>query len=441
MSDPHHPAPHAPAPHTPAPAPNPHHPSAPAPQPAPAVVPAAPAAVAAPTPASVGVKAISARAFLDSLGVNTHLNYYDTPYGNVGAVWAALDYTGLRRIRDGYIDGAKDRYATIAQRGVGLNFYLPGKVDLKAHVAQLEAFQKNHPGAIVSLEGSNEVNFWPTPFNGKTDLASQAAIQKEWFDAAKASPVLGKLPVSNLTLGGVGDAAHKQLGDMRGFCDLANVHMYFGAGGQPIKSWDYAWGLGQIPAAGKPGVITETGYPTAPLNRAIGVDEVTQAKQTLNLFCRAAMAGVAQTYLYELVDQKRDPTKTDREANHGLFRNDWTPKPAATAIRNLTTILGGPAASGGSLAYSVAGLPANGQQQLFQTSSGYAVAIWAEPDIWDEVSNKPIPAPVFDVKVTLPKAMAFETFDPLVSSVAMVAGTSAAVSVRVSDHPVIVRVT
>src|ERR1700760_3076035 len=48
--------------------------------------------------------AISADAFVDSIGVNVHLHNADTPYGNFAAVREALQTLGVRHIRDGLID-------------------------------------------------------------------------------------------------------------------------------------------------------------------------------------------------------------------------------------------------------------------------------------------------------------------------------------------------
>lgn len=48
---------------------------------------------------------------------------------------------------------------------------------------------------------------------------------------------------------------------------------------------------------------------------------------------------MSATYLYELFDRDSSASNTNPEANFGLFNSDGTPKLAATAIHNLTTIL------------------------------------------------------------------------------------------------------
>lgn len=373
--------------------------------------------------------------------MNIHAHYFDTPYGDVGKIVEALDYLGIKRVRDTFVPWGRDRYLALAKAGVRFNVFLGREKPIPDFLALVKDVQAQVPGSVVSLEGGNESNFWPLTFNGRTDLNASVEAQAALYQAVKADPALKALPVANLTLGAWGADGHRLLGDMRDRCDFANVHIYFGGGGPPVSAFGYALGLGQIPAAGKPSVITETGYPTSHADGQLGVDETTQAKQSLSLVMRAALNGIRQTYFYELVDQKPDPERLDRERNFGLFRMDWSAKPAASALRALTGLLGGPgAASGGSLAYQVENLPAGGQHVLFRTpDEGYAVAIWAEPDIWDEVGRKPLPAPASDVVVRLTWPTAFETFDPLIGASPLTAGYGQAITVRVSDHPVIVK--
>ena len=52
-------------------------------------------------PVSAQERARPADAFVDSIGVTTHFNYDDTPYGNFAAVEQALTGLGVRHIRDG----------------------------------------------------------------------------------------------------------------------------------------------------------------------------------------------------------------------------------------------------------------------------------------------------------------------------------------------------
>jgi len=388
--------------------------------------------------------AVGAGAFVDSIGVNTHFSYTDTAYANVGAAGAALAYMGVDLVRD-YLPASKmGPYVQLAQAGVRFDFFFPGDGNIGNYLSTLTGFAQTFPGQIAAIEGPNEVNFWPVNWNGLTDLASQAAVQQTLFSAVNANPVLANIPVYNLTLGGVGESAFRQLGDLSGAADYANVHMYFGAGGPPVSAWAYALSLGQIAKPGSLSAITETGYSTA-VNNSQGVDETTQAKYILDLLMDSAKAGSPGTYLYELVDQRNDASRSDKELNFGLFHADWTAKVAASAIHNLTTILtneAGATTPGAALAYNVSGLPpATGQHMVFQENAGvWDIVVWAEPDIWDEAARRAITVDGHQVTISLPaSATGYLVYDPMQGPAPIASGgPTSQITVTVTDHPIII---
>ena len=69
------------------------------------------------------------------------------------------------------------------------------------------------------------------------------------------------------------------------------------------------------------------------------------------------LRGEKRTYTYELIDEFDDPGKTNAEANFGLLRRDWTPKPAFAAMKNLLGLLSDPGP-----AFTPAGAPDQGQR-------------------------------------------------------------------------------
>ena len=387
--------------------------------------------------------AVGANAFVDTIGVNTHFSYTDTAYANLAGAGAALSYLGVDLVRDVLPASKLATYTQLAQLGVRFDFFFPGDGNIAAYTATLASFAQSFPGQIAAIEGPNEVNFWPVSYVGLTDLESQAGVQRALFAAVNANPVLANVPVYNLTLGGVGESAFQQLGDLSGAADYANVHMYFGSGEPPRAYFNYAVSLGQIPKPGSLSAITEAGYSTA-VNNAQGVDELTQAKYTLDLLLDAAKAGTPGIYLYELVDQRNDASRTDKELNFGLFHADWTPKIAASAIHNLTTILtdeAGATTAGASLAYNIAGLPHTGQQMVFQEAPGvWDIVVWAEPDIWNESTKQAIGAAGSQVTITLPaNAAGYVVYDPMAGSTAIASGgATSQITVTVTDHPIII---
>ena len=103
-------------------------------------------------------------------------------------------------------------------------------------------------------------------------------------------------------------------------------------------------------------------------------DENVQAKSILNTLVDAYKDGVSTTYLYELLDAGPSGTSTQSASNFGLFNSDGTPKLAATAIHNLTTILADNGTGGHQpttqLGYSLTNLPVSGNSMVLGKSNG-----------------------------------------------------------------------
>jgi hypothetical protein len=168
---------------------------------------------------------------------------------------------------------------------------------------------------------------------------------------------------------------------LAGLADDANVHPY-AYGNTPIGSVidsNYQRAFGSTSPG--PRVITETGYTTDP-NAARGVTGIEQAQQIVNGLFDAYQSGVSTTYLYELLDEKTDPSNANSEMHFGLFNFDNTPKPAAIAIHNLTTILADSASHAanfqtGHLDYTETGATSADHSMLMEKSTGeFDLALW-----------------------------------------------------------------
>ena len=170
-------------------------------------------------------------------------------------------------------------------------------------------------------------------------------------------------------------AIFSQYGDLSAWSDANNVHAYVRYGAPPY------YGLqNEVDAAIQympdlPTEITETGEPTL-LGNENGVNETVQAVWDLDTLLEAFSIGVGKTFLYSLADPVvAGPPSTSLDDHYGLFHSDGTPKQAAAAVHNLTTILQDSGADSASftpaaLAYSVTGLPYYGFQFLMQKSDG-----------------------------------------------------------------------
>lgn len=168
---------------------------------------------------------------------------------------------------------------------------------------------------------------------------------------------------------------------LAGQADDASIHVYPGGGraiGPAIANAERsAYG----DAAPGPRVITETGYSTDP-NAPNGVSQTVQAQQIINGLLEAYQDGVSTTYLYELLDEKPDPSDANPQMHYGLFNNDNTPKVAAVALHNLTTLLADTGAAATSFTQAPLGVTitagnAADHSMIFEKSNGeYDVALW-----------------------------------------------------------------
>lgn len=195
-------------------------------------------------------------------------------------------------------------------------------------------------------------------------------------------------------------------------------------------------------------MLTEAGWHTGTNNPTWeGVDQLTQAKLTLNLLADATLLGISQTFLYQLTDFA-DATGRNADSNLGLFDKGYTPKLAATAIHNLTTIIadtGGTASSFAthSLDYTLTGLPADGHSLLLEKSDGaFDLMVWAEPDIWDGKTSTEIQAATHPTLLDMGGRHAdVLLFDPLVSSAPVASYHDVtSVTLPVSDHTLVAEV-
>lgn len=396
----------------------------------------------APTFSNDPFSAVSAAAFLDSIGVNIHMGYDsahgwgDDAYNNFDAVEKALAYLGVRWARDTfaytyYLDKLEQ-----LNRDIGIRFDLCAgtgpNVDFNAGIAWVKA----HASIVGAVEGVNEPDNWPAIFGGQVGPGAAVAEQNALYSAMQGTG----LPVYNMSIGNPADLG--QIGNLSNATDFSTAHTY-PAGGQQPGSFIPDWlAKSSTDAPGKPPVQTEAGYSTTPMQSPNGsVSPAVQAKETLNLlFDSYFLNSVYRTHIYELVDEQADPGGTDRENHFGLFNHDWTPKPAADALHNLIAILNDKAdTQAGRFTYTTQGL--SGRTVLMRKQDGtFIIAAWAEPTIWD--GSHEIGAPTQQVTLTFGEtADTIQVFDPLTSSKPTASqGAGNKVTIEVTDHPILVAI-
>ena len=377
--------------------------------------------------------------FVGALGVNIHLSQ-----GSITAktVIADMTYLGLTNVRDHgptlrtprSVIGA---FGSLADAGLKLDWQTGGPPG--ATVARLKTFLRAHPGSVATLEGPNEVNNFPFTFRHLTGTAAAVVYQRALYNLVHVKSFPAAIPVLNFTDNPI----------TAGMADAANGHPYPKNGAQPLAALTNAVNGLEAVTPGKPVYFTEAGYPTLPSpGQSQGVDDLTQAKLTLNLIMDAANLGVAATYLYDLADDAADPTGSIVGDHFGLFTKAGAAKPSAVAIHNLTTILADGGASANTftatpLNDTLVGLPGNGASRVIEKSSGvYDIVVWAEPQIWNAATDTQVTASPVSVTVQLGASFGqVQVFDPLLSdSPISVASNASAVTLSLVDHPLIVQV-
>ena len=399
--------------------------------------------------------ATPADAFTDSVGVNTHVMYSKTAYWDLEQMRTALRYLGVRHIRDGvrwytspsyawYREEQAKRFASLARSGIGLNLLMPwpnGQVGTTREALDVIA---GLPG-VVSVEAANEWDLqgpfetWPQEIRSQT---------RETRAAMKADPKLKRTPFIAPSFGRNGSPV--TAGDLSAHVDFGNSHPYMGGSRPEIGEFPGQWSIQRhidtlrAVSGTKPFVITETGYHTAlnQTDRQKPVGAEAGAAYLLRTLLEHFRLGATRTYVYELVDQYDDPALDNQEANFGLFRNDWSPKPAATAVRNLLGVLrSGRALRGQSLTFTVTGGDANLRTMAFaKAGGGFTLAIWRPERLWDHTTKQPIAVPDVPMTVAFGKTFAgAQVFRPARGSGAFqTVGTTTGMDVAVGADPVLI---
>jgi hypothetical protein len=376
-------------------------------------------AVAAPAQ----VAATPADAVVESIGVNTHLGYTDTPYNDFATVRQRLRELGIRYIRDGVSQNRPEVYAKMRElaadgihldaiAGDPLQRWNIGTID-----QQLDLIQQELGSAVVSIEGPNEYDL-----QGDPDWSSvlRSYTQQLWA-GVKARPSLAGLPVLCPSIVRRENMALE--GDLTPWCDYGNTHTYL-SGEMPERDsiWDGELSAAASNSGVKPVQVTETGYHNG-VNGTVGhlpTSELASGVYMPRLFLENFRRGLVRSYAYELLDQRDDPSKTDIEAAFGLLRNDFSKKPAAVAVERLIGLLSdrGAGFEPTGLAYRLEGAPATARQLLLQKRDGsFDLVLWNAVSVWDPEQRVDTNPP--DVPVTLaldePVASA-EVFEPNVAA-------------------------
>jgi hypothetical protein len=402
------------------------------------------------------VQATRASDFVSSIGVNTHVAYYNTAYANIQGVVVDLQYLGINHVRDSAPVWSGSQawfvsYEIPMAAGIEFDLVIPSDaLNVQADLADLNALETSESGGIDAVEGINEAGASLT-YDGLSGEAAANAFQAQLVAAVDQDPQLQGVQVYNYTAGTdvYSPSTYTQFGNISADANDGNAHVYAGYQAPTSAFWFMKEQLAGTP--NDPFVVTETGYDTMPgmdTDGSQGVNDDVQAKYTLDDIFDLVKAGASMVYMYELLDESPDPKMTNHEDHFGLFNNDGTPKKAAVSLHDLTTILaddGGLASSfsSGTLAYSISNLPSTGNSMLLEKSDGsFYLAVWAEPAIWNPTTLQEIAVASTPVTVNLGQvAGSVEVYDPLIGTAPIASYMDVSeVTLGITDHPLIIEI-
>src|SRR5580658_7216775 len=282
--------------------------------------------------------AYSANAFINSIGVNTHLNYFDRTYGNFAVVERELSSIGIRHVRDGihlqnadYNNSLYGRWIQLGSHGVRFDAVLDPRNKLGPITpALLEQVEQLSGNTIESFEGPNELDD-----SGLKDwVTADRDFESSIFSSVKSFPWSSRPQVIAPSLAFV---SHGQAfgATLEGF-DEGNLHPY-PAGKMPSAIFPEQTDLAKRVFGDRPIVFTESGYHNAANDHSDqpAVSELAAAKYIPRLFLENFVHGVTRTYLYELFDEAPDSGLRDNQMHWGLIRADGSEKPACVALKRL----------------------------------------------------------------------------------------------------------
>lgn len=313
------------------------------------------------------VEAAQADRLVDTVGVNTHFTWRNTPFAQTGRVVEQLRHLGVRYVRDRITPRSETREAfrELASSGIRVVGHCGalGDPETMAEVMDEVVTTYPDPGAVFeAFEGVNEPNNdgvpWIEETRSKTEDLHRERNARGLEDIPIIAPGLARVNGEGPE-GGTTEAQSAALGDLTEFIDLGNIHVY-PREQTPSADIDRFTAYQRMVCGDLPIVCTEAGYFNAMEYEggAWPTPEDVAATYLPKLVLEHWIRGTRQVYLYELLD-RYDPSDSVRLSSFGLVGipepdpdAPWRLKPSYTAIRNLLAIMADPGEP-----HSVGGLP------------------------------------------------------------------------------------
>jgi hypothetical protein len=415
-------------------------------------------------PVAGEANAMSANSFLDSIGTLTAISVRGE---QLEKTIDCVRYLGIRWLRAG-IEGnvPLEQFLRLhKETGVRFSWGLgSGSSDIGKLIETARPIAG--AGALLAFEGPNEPNNWGITYQGEKGGRDQswipvAKLQRDLYRAVKSDPVLKQFPVWSISEPGaetenvglqflaIPDGANCLMPPGTRYADFVNVHNYIyhpnSSHVEDNKTWNAAdpgkeckvdglygehgmtWarhfaGYAENELRTLPRVTTETGT-------TIG-DDVTEEIHALNLltmYLDQFKRGWSYTAVYLLHD------RVDEAGNQkfGFYRPDYTPRPAAMYLHNLTTILADRSSvrREEKLGYRIQEPPSTVHDLLLQKGNGdFELLVWNE-QVKDSASVR------IDFEAALSSV---KLFDVTVGTEAIqTLANVTAITMNLSNHPVV----
>ena len=337
------------------------------------------------------VKAIISDRAADMVGVNTHLNYRDTPYYShyEDIIKPRLIELGVRHIRDNPSNEklVKDRYAELAKNGIRLlliNWYQP------KGLRYAKSLNTGYGVKVVeAVEPPNEKDDWRDRM--KDHITEMRRLYKQ--DPA-TSDILILGPSYANTRNSPGNFA-KFWPEASNYFDRGNSHDYCGTYPEGPRGGGWGFALDNAMAEykklcrDKPIWVTENGYKMSKsLQGHPAVTERAAAKYMPRQFLLHLSKGVERFYIYQFINCKPN----NAHENFGMLNDDGTPREQFHAVKNFIRLFSdpGPDFKPKQLDYSLTGDLTDINQILLQKRDGrFYLVLWqgAESSVYAETDD------------------------------------------------------
>ena len=339
-----------------------------------------------------GERAKTAYSFIDSIGVNTHLRYYDTPYGNFSLIDQSLLALGIHHIRDGGSDPTWiQAINTLASQGIRSDIVIDPTIGIGPNASYgiappgytITQLLQQLPSAVEAVEILNEfdLNYLNGySYNGQrvTDLnwvSYLRSFTQDTYSAIASNPATSNIAIIGPSF--VYPNSSAAVGNLSQWVTYGNLHPYNNPNQPEGSNLRRDIANRSQPFGSRSLIATEEGYPTGGAN---AVSTAVQAKYISRMFLENFDEGITRTYAYELIDEKANSANS--EDHFGLLNADGSPKPAFTALQNLIRVLNDASSTAasftpGTLTYSLSGNTQNVEHTLLQKSNGdFELVLW-----------------------------------------------------------------